>query len=154
LPRALALKEQVWIADPSGRSSMKSTLTYPQTLGRTYQPTARPIWTITSTERRSASRDNVLANKCSLQRKTKTVIEETQTHNSEPRNFLVAKPSFGTIGPSECPDSSSLISTKRTSALIHTLRATPHQIPKTHHHQTQKSASANTEAIRLMTALP
>ena len=49
----------------------------PQTLGRTYQPTARSIWTITSTERRSVSRDNVLANKCSIQRKTKTVIEET-----------------------------------------------------------------------------
>ena len=46
------------IADPFGRSSTKSTLAYPQTLGRMYRPTARSTLIIISTERRRSSRES------------------------------------------------------------------------------------------------
>ena len=48
---------------PIWEVSTKSTLAYPQTLGRTCRPTARSILITISTERRSGSRDNVLTNK-------------------------------------------------------------------------------------------
>ena len=52
------LTEQVSIADPFGRLLKRSTLGYPQTRGRTSRPTARLILIITSTERRSSSRES------------------------------------------------------------------------------------------------
>jgi hypothetical protein len=54
----LNLTERAWIADPFGRLLKRSTPGYPQTRGRTYPPTARSILIITSTERRSSSRDS------------------------------------------------------------------------------------------------
>jgi hypothetical protein len=50
--------ERVWIADPFGKLLKRSTQGYPQTLGTTYRPMARLISIITSTERRSCSRES------------------------------------------------------------------------------------------------
>src|SRR5438105_1849418 len=48
----------VWIAGPFGRLLKRSTGRYLKTLGTTFPPTARSVSIITSTERRSSSRES------------------------------------------------------------------------------------------------